>query len=80
MSDEEQKYGLEGIEQAQGYEPMQMANPDPPAEPAIDPDSTLAKHFSRPAPPEPIERMYNDVATGNPRPDNEVVEMAPRVA
>ena len=75
MSDEEQKYGLEGIEQAQGYEPMPMAQPDPEPEPAIDPDSALAKHLQRPAPPEPTTREYTDAATGTHRPDNEVVEM-----
>ena len=75
MSDEEQKYGLEGIEQAQGYEPMPMAQPDPEPEPAIDSDSALAKHLQRPAPPEPTTREYTDAATGTHRPDNEVVEM-----
>ena len=75
MSDEEQKYGLEGIEQAQGYDPMPMANPDPEPEPAIDSDSALAKHLQRPAPPEPTTREYTDAATGTHRPDNEVVEM-----
>jgi hypothetical protein len=27
MSDEDQKYGLEGIEQSQGYESMPVASP-----------------------------------------------------
>ena len=72
---DEQLYGREGIEQAQGYEPMQMAVPDPDPEPAIDSDSAIAKHLQRPAPPEPIERTYNDVRTGEPRDGTETVEM-----
>jgi hypothetical protein len=76
MSDQdEQKYGLEGIEQAQGYEPMQMAVPDPDPEPAFDTDSALAKHLERPAPPEPVERTYSDVQTGEATPDNQTVEL-----
>jgi hypothetical protein len=73
MSDEqdEQKYGLEGIEQSQGYSPMPMANPDP--EPALS-DEQVA-HFNRPAPPPPVERSYNDVNTGEPTPDNQTVEL-----
>ena len=35
----------------------------------------MAKHFTRPAPPEPVERVYSDAGTGSPRPDNESVEM-----
>ena len=70
---DEQKYGLEGIEQAAGYRPMQLANPDPPAEPGLT-DEQLA-HFNRPPPPEPIERSYNDVTSGERRPDNEIVEL-----
>jgi hypothetical protein len=72
MSDQdEQKYGLEGIEQSQGYSPMPMANPDP--EPALS-DEQVA-HFNRPAPPPPVERAYNDVQTGEPTPDNQTVEI-----
>jgi hypothetical protein len=75
---DEQKYGLGGIEQAQGYEPMQMANPDPPAEPAMT-EAELA-HFNRPPPPEPILRDYHDVQTGEPTPDNQVLPSPERAA
>jgi hypothetical protein len=78
MSDEqqgEQKYGLEGIEQSQGYSPLVHAVPDEPAEPAIDTDSASYRHLTRPAPPPPVERSYNDVNTGEPTPDNQTVEL-----
>jgi hypothetical protein len=81
MSDEQTEqldnsdFGRPGIEKAAGYTPMQMANPDPPAEPAIDPDSELAKHFNRPPPPEPIHRDYHDVQTGEATPENQTLEL-----
>jgi hypothetical protein len=75
---EEQKYGLEGIEQSQGYSPMPMATPDPDPEPALT-DEQLA-HFNRPAPPPPIERAYHDVRTHERRPDNEVLPSPERAA
>jgi hypothetical protein len=79
MSDAEQlddsDFGIRGIEKAQNYEPMAMANPDPPSEPAFDTDTALAKHLQRPAPPEPIERTYSDVSSGEPTPDNQTLEL-----
>jgi hypothetical protein len=75
MSDQqdEQKFGLEGIEQSQGYSPMPMANPDPDPEPALT-DEQLA-HWNRPQQPPPVERSYNDVGSGEPTPDNQTVEI-----
>jgi hypothetical protein len=61
-------------EAAQNYEPMVMANPDPPAEPAFDTEGDLAKHLQRPAPPEPTVRQYNDQATGEQTPDNQTID------
>jgi hypothetical protein len=77
MSDQqdEQKYGLEGIEQSQGYTPLVHAVPDEPAEPAIDPDSTLARHLQRPELPPPVHRDYFDVQTGEATPDNRTLKV-----
>jgi hypothetical protein len=72
--------GRAGNEAAQGYEPMPMAVPEPDPEPAIDLDSALVKHLQRPAPPEPTIRQYNDVETGEPRPDNETLPSPERAA
>jgi hypothetical protein len=77
MSDtEELLTGRAGNEAAQGYSPLQHAVPDEPKEPAIDPESTLAKHFQRPAEPDPVHRDYFDVQTGEPTPDNATVELS----
>jgi hypothetical protein len=77
MSEETEELltGRAGNEAAQGYTPMPMANPDPPSEPAIDSDIALAKHFTRPQPPEPVERAYHDAQSGEPRADNETVPL-----
>jgi hypothetical protein len=76
MSDQdEQLYGKEGIEQAQGFTPLQHAVPDEPKEPAIDADSAIAKHLQRPAPPEPVHRDYFDVQSGEATPSNQTLEI-----
>ena len=60
-SDEDQKFGLAGNEQAAGYEAMPMADPvsssdDLPTEATMSEDEL--GHFRRPEPPAPIEREY----------------------
>jgi hypothetical protein len=76
MSDNEQKFGLEGIEQSQGYEPMPIAHPAPstddlPTESKMT-ESELA-HAKRPNFPEPEVREYRDVNTGEKIPANQTV-------
>jgi hypothetical protein len=63
MSDDDLKFGLEGIEQSQGYEPMPIAHPVDVPEPDHMSEHELA-HAKRPATddwgPEPIGRTYRD--------------------
>ena len=69
MSDEDQKFGLAGNEQAQGYEPMPMALPVEPTN-ALDvaedlgTDNPAYKHLTRTDKSEPIDRSYKDVRSG----------------
>jgi hypothetical protein len=72
---EELLTGRAGEEARQGYTPLQHAVPDPDPEPAIDPDSTLAKHFTRPPEPPPVHRDYFDVQTGEATPSNQTLEI-----
>jgi hypothetical protein len=72
---EEQKYGLEGIEQSQGYTPLVHAVPDEPAEPAIDTDSASYRHLTRPPEPPPVHRDYFDVQSGEATPSNQTLEV-----
>jgi chromosome segregation ATPase len=68
-SDENQKFGLAGNEQAQGYEPMPMALPVEPTT-ALDvtedmgTDHPTYKHLTRPDEGEPVDRSYKDVRSG----------------
>ena len=68
-SDENQKFGLAGNEQAQGYEPMPMALPVEPTT-ALDvtedmgTDHPTYKHLTRPDGGEPVDRSYKDVRSG----------------
>jgi hypothetical protein len=73
MSEEtDQKFGLAGNEQAQGYEPLSVANPVDTPEPETMTEHELS-HFNRPEPPAPIEREYQDVNTGEEIPANKTV-------
>jgi hypothetical protein len=69
MSDEDQKFGLAGNEQAQGYEPMPMALPVEPTT-ALDvaeemgTDHSAYQHLTRPDEGEPVDRSYKDVRSG----------------
>jgi len=58
MSDDDQKFGLEGVEQSQGYESMPVASPVDMPEPEM--TEGELQHFKRPEPPAPIEREYRD--------------------
>jgi hypothetical protein len=68
----EQKFGLEGIEQSQGYQPMGLADA-PPAE-AADADQALTNLVeSRPDPAPVVERQFIDVQSGEPMPANQTL-------
>jgi hypothetical protein len=82
--DDEQKYGLEGVEQSQGYEPLPVAHPVPsssddlPTDLPADSSNWLQtdderRHHLRPAPPEPEVREYRNVQTGESIPENQTV-------
>jgi hypothetical protein len=83
MSDiEDQKFGLAGNEQAQGYESMPVAHPAPSTDdlPTAAADSSNwlqtedeRRHHLRPAPPEPEVREYRNVQTGESIPENQTV-------
>jgi hypothetical protein len=69
---DEQKYGLEGVEASQGYSPMPLADAPPQEDLAI--DATVENFVSTRDDPAPIvERAFFDVQTGEPRPSNETV-------
>lgn len=75
-------FGRSGIEKAQGFEPMVVANPVDRDEPALTPDelaftdSDAARHLSRDSARdfgELTERAYLDVQSGERQPENRVV-------
>jgi hypothetical protein len=70
--DTEQKFGLEGVEQSQGWTPMVSADPVPKEDPGIDLNDPSIKHLSRPEPAEPETREYFG-ADGEPTPENQSV-------
>jgi hypothetical protein len=73
MSDQdEQKYGLEGIEASQNYVPMPLADAPPQEDLAL--DATVENFIASREDPAPIvEREFRDVQTGEPRPCNETL-------
>jgi hypothetical protein len=72
MSDEEQKYGLEGIEASQGFTPMPLADAPPQEDLAL--DASVENFVSTRDDPAPIvEREFRDVQTGEKRPETETV-------
>lgn len=60
MGDEEQKYGLEGIEASQGYSPMTLADAPPQEDLAVD---AAVENFvaTRDDPAPIVEREFLDV-------------------
>jgi hypothetical protein len=80
LSDEEQKFGLEGIEQSQGYEPMEIAHPveNPDDIPSADETMTREQldYAKRPVEADwghAVEREYYNNQTGEPTPENQTV-------
>jgi len=72
MPIEEQKFGLEGVERDQGFEPMPIAHPVDVPEPDHMSEHELS-HFRRPEPAQPEIREYRDVNTGKEIPANQTV-------
>jgi hypothetical protein len=75
--DTDQKFGLAGNEQAQGYEPMPVAHPVASSPDDISTDSTMTEselaHFKRPEPEPPVDRSYRD-GSGNEMDDKYSVD------
>ena len=69
MFDEEQKFGLDSVEESQGFQKMPMALPVEPTT-ALDvaedlgTDDPAYKHLTRTDESEPIDRSYKDVRSG----------------
>jgi hypothetical protein len=78
MSDDSEELltGREGNEAAQGWSPMVSADPVPSGDelPNVDPitEDDLS-HLKRPAPPEPVERAYYNIETGEEVPEHQSV-------
>jgi hypothetical protein len=70
-----QLFGLEGIEQSQGFVDMPLA--DAPVEDSAADFEKAVNEFTenRPDPAPIVERQYIDVETRQPRPNNEVVDI-----
>ena len=79
MSEDELLTGRAGEEFRQGFTPMPMASTPVERPDDISIESALTEdelsHFKRPEPPAPIERQYQDLETGEERPDNETVPL-----